>query len=164
MDVPVDEVLVEAFLSECSGPGLSNFLSVGVIFNRVEGEPILESSSQILQQSHSSLVVETLVSHWIYFSSQELQVSTDLLCSFAGILDLKARKPEAEIVTESEMSCEEPKDKVLAQKEKDLASVPVWLKPHLCKSLVQVALVLFHLLLGVNVFKKLCLLPPSINN
>ena len=98
----------------------------------------------------------------IKFGSQESKLSTDLFSCLTSILGLKTGEPELEIEAESIVKLVGVPVHGPTSEENELTEAPVVLLPVALVS-VKILLVAVHLLLRVNVLKKLCLVPPATN-
>jgi hypothetical protein len=122
---------------------------------------ILETLEQVVRNIHSGLMIYTVLCNTVKFISQEFQLSSDSLCCFTSILGLKAREPELEIETESEMELKGRPVEGPTREEEDLTGTPVVFTPVAGIS-VQIFQVAVHFLLRIDVLKKLSLAPPAI--
>ena len=129
LSVPVDQVLIKALLGEGLRCGLSDLLAVRSEFLCVEGLSVLDALEDVVGHIHAGLVVETIGCLRIQFSSEELDIGSNLFSCFTSILDFKAREPEFEVeakaVVESEggpVCCE-------SREENELPNTPIILEP-----------------------------------
>lgn len=160
LDVPVDEVLVEALLGESAGAGAGDLLAVGHELLDPEGLVVLQALEHVEGHLHAGLVVETFSRQLVHLGAEELQVRAHLLSSLASILDLEAGEPELEFEAESEVELEGLVVEGPSGKEKELPGAPVVFEP-LVALLVEVSLVAGKLLLRVDILKELRLVPPA---
>ena len=87
-------------------------------------------------------------------------MSASLFSCFTSILGLDAGEPELEVEAESEVEFEGVPVQGPATDKDELTEAPVVLAPMVLVG-VQVGLVAVHLLLRVNVLKKLSSVPPA---
>lgn len=136
LNIPVDQMLISAFLSEGSWACLSNLLSVSFVFSGPEAQHVLVSAHQVLHYSHSSFMIESLVCHRVDLTSHKLQLCSYLLSCFTSILNFQTWEPELKIVTKAEMGLEQEVSEVLTSQEYNLSHAPIVLNPSLIQGLV----------------------------
>jgi hypothetical protein len=89
LDVPVDQMLIEASLCEGLRVTLGDLLTVGHQLLSVEALSVLNSLPQVVGNIHSGLVVDAISSGTVELVTHEFQLGTDLFGSFASILVFK---------------------------------------------------------------------------
>lgn len=122
---------------------------------------ILQSLVEIVRDHHAGLVVKTISSLRVDLRSQEVEIGTNFLSGFASKFDLKAGKPELELVTKAEVALESVVINCPSSEEDELSGAPVVLNPSIL-FLVEIVTVSVELLLRINILEKFSLGPPSI--
>jgi len=98
LDVPVDEIGVEALLSELSWLGIA--LSINQVFSLhrpIAESHVLPTPPEVLEDSISSLVHQSKPSLLIKLSSKELNFGTNFLSFFTGHFNFNAWSKEVHL-------------------------------------------------------------------
>lgn len=128
-NVPIDQVLVKAFLSESLGTCLVNLLSVGDQLLNPRPEVVLESFENVFREVHPCFMIESFICDWVNFGSQKLKMSSSFLCCLAGVLHFDAWQPELEVKAESEVELHSEVSDVESSQEDEFPCVPELLDP-----------------------------------
>ena len=161
LNVPVDQVLIKALLCEGLWVSLSNLLAGGSELLSVKALSVHKALEEVVRHVHTSFVVETISGLRVELSSEELDVSSNILSCLTSVFDFEAGEPELEIKAKAIVEFEGGPVGCISSEEDKLSYTPVVFEPML-SSLAQVLLISVKLLLRVNVLKKLCLVPPAI--
>lgn len=163
LNVPVNQVLIQALLCEGLRVSLMNLLAVGQQLLRVECLRVLEALHEVVRHVHSRLVVQTIGRHSVQLVPEEVELCADLLSCLTSILDLDAREPEFEVEAESVVELEGVPVEGPSREEDELSEAPIVLEP-VRSILVQVFVISVQFLLGVHELQKLGLRPPPITD
>jgi hypothetical protein len=106
LSVPVDKMLIKAFLGEGLRVCLSDLLTVGTELLSVEALCVLETLEEVVWYVHAGLVIKTVSSLAVQFVTQELDLSSNLLSCLTSILDLKTGEPEFKVKAKAEVELE----------------------------------------------------------
>ena len=82
-----------------------------------------------MRDIHAGLVVETIGCLGIQFSTQELDIGTDLLSCLTSILNFKTGKPEFEVKAKAIVEFESCPVCCISCEEDKLSNTPIILKP-----------------------------------
>jgi hypothetical protein len=74
----------------------------------------LESFDEICDEIESSFMIESLISDRINFRTQEMNLSSYFLSSFASVFSFETWEPELEIRAKSEMGMEDKTIQILS--------------------------------------------------
>jgi len=146
LDVPVDEVLIEALLGKGLRVRLSNLLAVGSQLLSVEALCVHKAFVEVVRDIHAGLMVETISGLRVELCTHELDVGSNLFSCLASVFDFEAGEPELEIKAEAVMELESGPVGCESGEEDKLSHAPVVLEPVLT-TLAQVLLVSVKFLL-----------------
>jgi len=164
---PIYHVLVHALFGESGRSNQADLCPVWIKLLSPEASVVLPSLKNEVRSVHTSLVVKTLPGRCVHLGSSKHQFSSNLLSSFAGKFSFKTRLPEVEIEAKSEMPVEESFVNGKTSKENPFTIIEVHIDVWLVDIGVELAAVLVHFLLWVNVVEEFGGLPPvitSLNN